>query len=99
MLQAGESAEGFALRRPGEPRLKADQIERGPLAILFAKLHDGIRSLPGSRIAQPDGLERTEPQYLISAVGHLFNRQTPFEIGRLLEVLRRVAFQRTKIAD
>ena len=73
-----------------EPRLEADQVVRGAVAVLGPQLHDRVRALPGARIAQADRPHRPERAASSgAALGHHLDRQAALEVARLLEVVRR----------
>ncbi len=79
--------------------MKADEVVCRTFDIFFAQLHDGVRRFAGSRVAQPHRLQWTETQYVVTAVGHLFDWQTPFEVARFFKRFGFVPRQRTQIFE
>ena len=65
--EPGQLAERLFLRRPRQPRLKADQVEALPSTFFVAQLHDRVGRFAGARIAQADRFERTEAQRVLAA--------------------------------
>jgi hypothetical protein len=99
-----QTSERFALRRPRQARLKADQVEGAAGDGLFAQLHDGVGGHARHGVAQADGFHRPEAQHVVAAVGHLLDRQATLEVRRTagggvgLELLGLVARQFSQVA-
>src|SRR5690625_4840981 len=64
--------------------LEADHVEQRRQRIVLTKLDHGVSFPVGSRIEQPNRLHRSVAQGLAPALRHHLDRQTAFEIGRVL---------------
>src|SRR5262249_9673801 len=87
-LQSGNLAKNPLLLRPGQTRLETDQVVRATREIFLSELHHRAGSLTGPRIAKPDWLHRAKRQRVVPPLRHHLDRQTPFEVTRLLEIMR-----------
>src|SRR4051812_36284621 len=74
--------------------LKADEIPHTPRAVLHTELSDRVRVSPRPRVAQPNGLHRTEAEGLASAARHLFDRHAALEVRDRVEVVALVLIPR-----
>src|SRR5262249_6735913 len=88
VLQARYGAEDARLLAVAELGLKADHVVERAERVVLAQLYDGIGFLVRRvRIGEADRLHRSKAQGFGSALRHHLDRQTAFEIGRLLELL------------
>jgi hypothetical protein len=89
VLKARDHPKDALLLRVAEPRLEADHVPHLPRAVLHAELDHGVRAAAGPRILEADRLHRAEAERIAAALGHLLNRHAAFEVGHLVEVVRR----------
>ena len=85
LAQAGDHPEDPLLLGVRQPRLEADQVVGGAVAVLGAQLHHRVRAPAGAGIAQADRLHRPERQHVAPAIGHHLDGQAALEVLGLLE--------------
>ena len=79
--------------------LEADDVEKFVREIFFAELYDCIWPVAGCRFFEPHRLHRTETERVGAARGHLFDRQTSFEMRGFLEIVQRIKLGGQQRAD
>src|SRR5258708_4003305 len=84
LLQAGDCAEEPRLLAVLELGLEAHDVPQGAERVVLAELHDGPWTMAGARIAQANGLHRSEAQGLRSARRDHLDRLAAVEIGRVV---------------
>ena len=85
VFQAGDHPEDAPLLRPGQLRLKSDDVVEDALPVLPAELDDGVGLAARPRIDQADRLHRPVGEGLDPPPGDHLDREAPFEAFDLLE--------------
>ena len=82
ILQARDHPENARLLAVLQLGLEANHVPQRAKRVVLPQLHDGMRTPPGARIVEADGLHRSEAERVVAALGHDFDRQAPFEVWR-----------------
>ena len=87
--QPGQVAENALLLANAELRLESDEVVQHTGLVLLTKLDDGVRTLTGLRISQPNRLHRTVSERIAPAPRHLLHRQAALEEELCLVAMKR----------
>ncbi len=88
VFQTGDQAQDCFLLAPADVGLEADQIIERPGEVILPKLDDGVGTLAGARIGQPDRAHRSKGERVVPARGDLLDGQAALEemLVLLLEI-------------
>src|SRR4029079_1016366 len=85
--QTRNHSQNALLLRYSQSRLESDDVPHVAVLVFAAQLHHGPRTLPCSRVGQPDGLEWSESQSVSAALGSDFNRHAALEVRHFVELV------------
>ena len=88
VVEPGNHREHPALFGYPEPGLESDQVPHLSRAVLAPELHHRERLPARPRLGKAHRLHRPEAERVAAAAGHLLDRQAPFEVRHLVELVR-----------